>query len=442
MGLMNFSVRAIGIGLALWCSVPVFSQDTLEVDQKVDTVQSHGLPFSYYYSFSKNLVTPRLWKPAEHKRHLMLTGHGTGQSSNAVAGVWNAILLEKPVDGRDIQQSVDNLRDANRAGMELGSEMSYHHFNGSRIWYAGFSTNSIAGMEYGRDIFQLGFQGNAPFEDANASLGPMSGSWYEYNQLRGGMVFSAVRDSLHLNVGIGVGLNQGTNLLELNVPGGSLFTAAHGEYIDLDLQFEALHTSGGGFMNVKGGGASLDFSIGAIKGQQQLVVQVIDLGFIRWNGLHRVAADTAIHFDGIEVNNLFGGDGLPAIDTDSLQHYVGVESSTLDKTTMTPAVFRVVYAQLFPQAGFYLGGGAEYRMIDGYWPLFFVKGEKYFEKPALIGAAKLAYGGFGGFAMGLELRKQFWNRVGITIGTNGLLGLSVPGTFGNTSLYAGIGVSF
>jgi hypothetical protein len=166
-------------------------------------------------------------------------------------------------------------------------------------------------------------------------------------------------------------------------------------------------------------------------------------GFIGWNKHSRIySADSSLHFEGIEVTDLLHGNDstLFQFNSDTLLNKTGTDVKQESHTTAFPVKFSFAYIRMLSEK-WIATGGISYRPFPDLMPMIFVQ-PQYAFTPSLRAALSLAYGGTGGFQVGLHVNGTLKHRLFLQAGSENILGIFIPKQTTSTSLFLQASVRF
>ena len=341
---------------------------------------------------------------------------GTGAfDSNVLSNDMVLPLLFGGTLSRDTRQrSLDAIQSTGRGGIELGGRASVTWGNRILAKDAWRMRTSLGwqyalGARFGHDAFAVAFLGNAAYENGTAHLAPLRFDQWHYQSI--GIGIEDARSGSFLELAY----VNGTSLNMADVRRADLFTAEDGRYLDLYLagDYRRSDTSAStGFTN--GSGAALNAkwakAIKLFGTPARFSVEVMDAGFISWNGNSVTAiSDSAIHFEGIAITDVFNLDG-PLIDRTRLQDSLGLGFERGPFTRPLPGRAQaVVHFGKRRKAGYGKDRSAYLVQVDQRWlPGYIPKAQA--KRSITLGKALTldvgaGYGGFGGLRAlaGIEL---------------------------------------
>jgi len=173
-----------------------------------------------------------------------------------------------------------------------------------------------------------------------------------------------------------------------------------------------------------------------------LRLDIIDLGFIRWNNkslyLHQ---DSLYSFDGVEINSIkdLKNQTIPSSNADSVINN-NVSFSTEPYTTFLPTVFNVSTTTYYGKK-FIFEKGISYRFNANCRPYYYGN-FSWFIEPTVMVSAIVAYGGYGNFNAGAELEARIFKNYTFHIDSYYLLGYLLPKKFTGQGITLGLSGRF
>lgn len=306
----------------------------------------------------------------------------------------------------------------NRLGTESNFFVNYKFFaerflgKDSMAISIGYGIRDVQYLNISKDAFDLYFRGNAPYagevKNAEAKV-----TTFLLNQIRLGV--EHVEDGNKW--GFGTSLVLGAQYQNLKLRQGDLFTQQDGEYIDFDTDLELSYVGDGDeyFYNINGAGIAFDlFFQKQVNKTDHFRFSVADLGLVQWFNAYNVKADTNIHFEGIEVTNVFDfNEDNYEFPSDSLLEFFGLEAETKNKTQWLPTMLTASYYKQFTDK-ISLTAGVRYIINAAYIPKLFLVGT-YGKREVLQLNAIANIGGYGNLLFGLGVDKLFGEKLGLNL---------------------------
>jgi hypothetical protein len=287
-------------------------------------------------------------------------------------------------------------------------------------------------LEMTGDFFNMGFFGNAMFENKIAKLAAFQLDFISYQQIGLGLEKKLkFNDNLH-QWGVMANFLNGRNAQRAILNQADLFTATDGAFIELDIKGSYNRTDS--IKNrqlipnpAKGAGFSFDLYYQLItKEKHKLQVSVMDLGYINWkNNAIAYNYDTLFRFEGIQIPNLLElNDSLVRLSQDSIVNRAQKSNNKSFKTIL-PAWLQLSYShQLIPQK-LALNAIVRYRFNDIYLP-FLAVGATYFYNSNTHAIFHVGYGGYGNFNYALMINQRMGKQFTVGFGSNQLEGWLMP----------------
>jgi hypothetical protein len=299
----------------------------------------------------------------------------------------------------------------NRFGFLFHTSLQTMIQKGNRHWVVGIRYKEAMGLRFSRDLFGLGFLGNAEYESQTANLSNTRFEYWQYTSLNFGLV-QPLGKSSKLYVAISPVL--GLNYQKLSTKEAYLYTAQGGEYLALDANmelqyFDREYTGNKNVAGAPGLGLGLDLGYEIAFGANKLTLQIEDLGFARWAPMTTYKTDSSFEYRGERVDNLvdFNGDSLFSdFSSNGFARKFGVKSTVGNKKSiLLPFSLSLLYTRQLShqwQASLHL----HYLYLPAYTPKATVQIEKSFLNHWKTSLG-LSYGGFGKANTILGAQKTF-----------------------------------
>ncbi len=370
-------------------------------------------------------------------------------ASNALTSnyIWNG--YGGNVLSRRLRETVSGKLSAmNRVGVDLDLGILARHMPDSARgigWFVGVYDRTHVNARYPRDLFDLAMFGNAMFADRTADLGGMRLLYLGYKQFEAGLLKQVKAGNGAWNLGLGLSVLAGNRSLLIDIPAAELYTHPDGEYLDGKVHGSIRSSSFSGNRYFDGNGFGFSGSLHlAFEGKKfGVLLEVADLGFISWTRkLKHTELDSVFVFEGAEVN-LFTADGDPfsTINLDTVVAGFATRKEGTRFSTVLPANFRLEGSYTLNDEKWRIYSGVMYRLSPAYIPYAYVGTSSPLPKGFFIDG-RFAYGGFGSWHLGLELRKKFADVIEIRLGTDNLEGYVLPMVGTSQSAYVTISASF
>jgi len=336
------------------------------------------------------------------------------------------------------QTAANKLKSINRFGGDADLGLLFRHQLDTVFKQTGWSyTFRVAerrhlNLEMTKDFFNVGFFGNAMYENQTAKLAKFQFDFISYQQISLGLEKSIMIKENRHQVGIMASYLNGRNAQRALISKANLFTATDGEYLDLEIagKYNRTDTLKNKQLipnQAKGAGFSADLYYQLVtKENHKLQISVLDFGYIYWkNSAIAYNYDTLFRFDGINIANLITiNDSLIKLSTDSLLD-LGKRNSNKSFKTVLPAWLNINYCHNLIPGKFTLNFIGRYRFNDVYLPFIAVGGTYYFNQNTNA-SFSIGYGGYGNLNYGIMFQQRIWKYFTIGLGSNQLEGLIFP----------------
>ena len=403
-----------------------------------------GLPMFFLFS-NTNVMNYFHFKYPNHSRQIQF--HTQAQfGSNAIhTSFINTFLTGNFIDDAMKASVSDNLMKSNNTlGFDWNTEMSFTNYNDTLLgkdW--GFQL-SIGNRMYGdfafeKNLFDLMFYGNKPFQGQNVSLAPAHGEIIMYQQFKLGFIKSFYSEKEQHKFGFALSFLNGNNRMMFDSGRLNMNTDSAGNFVNIDAQISLLRTNPNYsyFLSNNGSGLAVDLAYdGCINNRHNIHISLNDVGFIGWTRPGQTATiDTSMMFTGVQINNIVTSTGTEFNNfVDSLDDkFVRTKTETLG-TMMLPMNINFNYTYAFKPEMIYLQAGIQTKKMRSFYPLIYVKGIFYPHKNIVL-SAMFGYGGFSRFNFGLDFGVEFAKGYSLLVYSKNMEGV-IPNTFG-TGISAG-----
>jgi hypothetical protein len=364
-------------------------------------------------------------------------------ASNAIsASMLNAIYTGSELT-RDMRDgSSARLGESNRLGLDGDYGLFVRHLPDSVKgvgWFIRIADRYHAHANLSRDLLDLAMFGNAQFAGRTAELGNLSFNYLQYKQYEFGILKNWKRPSAEWFFGMGLSLLTGNQSAVADIPDGTLYTHPDGEYLDVEVH-GVLRTSSIAstqFFAANGWGFSASAHLGMRGKRFGWMLQLDDLGMISWSErLRQHDIDTLARFEGPDID-LFATNPFASVNFDTIASRVVTSRDGERFSTVIPGSIRVEAYYALNEKQWKLYAGVQHRFAEGYFPLVYLGTSAPLPKQFFIDG-RFAWGGFGSWNIGLELRKKFGKYVAVRLGSYNLEGYLMPGIATGQSAYFGL----
>lgn len=352
-------------------------------------------------------------------------------SSNAISSsmVWQ-VFQGKFLDRKLREQASNRLFEKNGLGLDLDYGIYARHLPDSTNgfgWYINIADRTHAHVVFTKDVFDVAMFGNANFAGKTANFSGLRLSFLSYKQFEAGILKPIEVASGKWMIGLGVSMLAGNRNLDLSISEAEMYTDTDGEYLDAvvkgRIQTASLNSTQ--YFDNTGLGMSAALSVAFESERFGVRLDATDLGFIRWNqNLKDTELDSTLRFEGIDIN-LFSGDGFASINLDTALAGFSNAREAESYSTVTPGRIRVEGFYRLKKKDIQIYAGLQYRIAAGYLPYGYI-GTRTSLPHGFFIDGRFAYGGYGSWNLGLELRKKFTDVFEIRLGTNNLEGYVLP----------------
>lgn len=336
------------------------------------------------------------------------------------------------------RKAADKIQEVNRFGADADVNLLFRHCPDTILGKTGWSyllrvaERRHLNVQMTRDFFNIGFFGNAMYENKTAKLASFKLDFVSYQQVGLGIEKNMRINNNQHQWGAIVNYLNGRNAQQALIDTANLFTATDGAYLELDINGKYTRTDSVKNRQLipnpnKGAGFSFDFYYRlTTREQHQLQVSLLDFGYIYWqNSAIAYRYDTLFRFDGIQIPNLIEiNDSLVQLSQDSVINRAQKNTNKSFKTVL-PAWLQLSYThQLIPKklALHFIG---RYRFHDVYLP-FIAVGASYCYSTNTHATFHVGYGGYGHFNYALMINQRIGKQFTLGIGSNQLEGLLMP----------------
>lgn len=301
---------------------------------------------------------------------LNIYGEGYINSNSFTSSVINAAYRGENLDGSLTDNIMSNLKEQNLlvSDISVGGNLFYIFKESNMLISLGYDQRAFLSSTFTDDFIKLLFNGNQQYQNETLELG---GSQYEFQRYHN-FKLGAVKKFKTPGIGIGVnaGLVRGINYQSVDINKADFYTAADGEYIEIDVDAEIRQPSG----NTGNWGLGFDFFIEKYlpKGNK-ISFKVNDIGFVKWKDITSYSSDNEYQFEGIVIEDLFNIDTSTFSDLNdrnSAQELLGMDTDTVSLTTVLPFLMQLNYTHNFSEklrvmvGGLYQSARSSYPALD------------------------------------------------------------------------------
>ena len=400
---------------------------TLAAWPQCDFLRSQYVPLSFHEFF-----------PA--KKNISLSAEYYSGSTAITSKFFNYYYLGKFIETplkNDVSHRLHESNNLFGAGFNSSLTYIYKIKDSTRtraISFAGISSRNFAESDFSRDLFELYFHGNKSFAGKTANFDDFHFRLFQYQKLTWGRLMVNTGDTARVSFGYSGSLLIGQRFNDINVS-GSIYTAPHGEYLDLKANgnLHATDSAQTSFGSFNGYGASIDFYFHyPVSPATSLNFLVTDFGFINWNNKTSViTVDTLYHFEGVEVRDLFDF-------SDSVLSSTSLSDSSQANAFLTHHV-KQNYSTILPvkaslELSYAYNQKISFSLLDeimtgNFFRNFIALRVGWKPSAYAILSGQVSYGGYGNFDAGIITSFLIKKKFTVTAGSYSVTGLLFPGYF-------------
>jgi hypothetical protein len=408
----------------------------------------HDWLIPIFFWFSAQQMTD--YSPQDRRDYSMqvhINGSFEANSNSLNTEMIRFFLAGRYIDENMKDRSLKRMKNQNRLGMEMGTEIGFLHkpdsgFGKNWSYSVNVGYRFLFGGTFSRDAYRLGLYGNAPFVDERLDLSGLNARFLGYQYLQMGFVKEFSGKTWHKGLGFGLGVANANQFFSLSLPRGSIFTREDGQYLDVDADFSFAQNdaSKNRFFYPNGFGlfGNLNFVMTDRK-RHLIYVKADQFGMMRFNRFSSTRSlDTAFTFSGVNVDNLLNVNGNLINETvDSLTE--GLSGRTAGGAVWLPMPGRVEigYSYTVLPRRLFMNVSGDFLLFPGYLPRGTLR-ITGIPDPFVSVSGTLAYGGWGGFNVGLDLGFHFGQGWHFTLGTQTLQSIAAERISSGLSLRAGL----
>ncbi len=404
------------------------------------------IPIFFWFS-SQNVTDYRPQDRSDYRMQVHALGSFEANSNSVNTEMLRFFLAGRYIDETMKNRSLKRMKDQNRLGMEMGAEFGFLHkpekgFGKNWSYSVNLGYRFLFGGNFSRDAYKLGLYGNAPFVDETLDFSGLKARFLSYQFLQTGFVKEFSGAKWHKALGFGVGVANANQFFSLSAPRATLLTRDEGQNLDVsaDFSFAQNDASKNRFFYPNGFGLFGDLNFVMTDRKRHMVYLKADhFGFMRFNRFSSTRSlDTSFTFSGVQVDNLFKINGEfinQAVDSLS----GGLTGVNAGGSVLMPMPGRVEigYSYTILPRKLYVNVSGDYIVFPGYVPRGTIRLTGV-PDPFVSVSGTLAYGGWGGLNVGLDLGFHFGDGWHFTLGTQTLQGIAAERISSGLSLRGGL----
>jgi hypothetical protein len=378
------------------------------------------------------------------KGMMILAGGEAGISTNALnVGFLQKSILGGYLEREELKDVYDQLPTRSKIGYSVHSDITFMNFadtlfgNPRLGLRASVSTNYDGFCGFNPEAFGLVYFGNGGLNPGMVDLGEFVYNNQAWQKIGFGLFNKSTLSGFTLS------LVAGQSFQSLSIDEAQFYTSPDADSLSLNVDgvYMRSDTKRKGLANGSGLGACLDFDLNVpLRDKSELIsISVRNLGFVAWNRKTetRVLND-AFQWNGLDVTNWLSG----ATDTLELPSWVDtIQAPGTMKETLRflPATFSFRYLKRITAAS-YIETGCNFYSNSVELPLAYV-GMMHLLGARFSVGERISYGGYGNFAVGLEVQWLSRNAWFIRAGSAQLEGWVMPAARGRNA-FINLGKSF
>lgn len=364
-------------------------------------------------------------------------------SSSIPQKFMNKFIFPGFIDNQLKDAASNNLKNKNFLGASVSGDFNLlfserkDTSKTSRLFGIGFGTELQVNTSFTRDLFNLTFYGNKPFNGETLNLNNTNFNSLAYSYLEYSLGKSIVNNDIKTSFWGDFGLLLGHSFTDINFEQASLFTEENGDYLELTLSESSIVLSDTTSNSlVQGIGAKIDLFYSRQSPNSVLLISAENIGGIFWQNALSANIDTIFNFEGIETGDIF-----------QLSDSVLNEVETFDSiiSTARKDVFKTIPVELSGYYRkslnlFYFDVLMRHRLFSNYTP--YLRAGLNFNLRNIKPGITTSYGGYSTFNFGINTDVDLFNTLKIQVGTNNILGSILPNSTSALDVYLGLRLKF
>tara|TARA_B100000902_G_C27321777_1_gene925155 strand:+ start:109 stop:1383 length:1275 start_codon:yes stop_codon:yes gene_type:complete len=263
----------------------------------------------------------------------------THESNNLSIDFFKSMLLGGYISNEMKDNWISSGNNLNKFNTNLTNSFSYKLLNSkdkNKYYYFIFSDINNINGQISDDFMNLLFYGNYNFQRQNIDLSNTIIRGDRFQQYKFGYIFPYNILDETININIALSYLNGNQHSKFLINNGNIYTGNNGDNIELnyDLEYTITDTSDLSLFNKNGQGIAYDLCLLYIKDENQVGLNINDIGFIKWNNKTRTnESQENLNFSGVELTNFDDLDKIYDL-IDSLQT-LEIDSFSVSKNKET-----------------------------------------------------------------------------------------------------------
>lgn len=319
-------------------------------------------------------------------------------------------------------QLLESMKEVSRAGFGASGRIHFYGMSDTLLGLSDWGMHTAVGTAwhaqagFSRGLFEAIFKGNARHRGDTLVLDPFSGQYQSWQKFGFGLFHKKTFSSAMLS------LVSGQDYRRLEVRDAGLYTSPLADSLSLHYAGEYTRSDtanrGWGAGNGIGLALDLEYNRPLATGDGFISVSLQDFGWVAWNkSTQHITFDSLTTWEGYSTEQLFGSDGLPAIEpVDS------IHTTTRSGVRWQMLPFRVqVRMMKYIARSTLLDVGMT--LQPGHYAVPMVQaGLSHFLSDRMLVTGRLGIGGYGTFSAGAECQWMPGGRWLIRAGTHNVAG--------------------
>jgi hypothetical protein len=378
------------------------------------------------------------------KGMMILTDAEAGISTNALnVGFLQKSILGGRLERNEVKEIYDQLPTESKIGYAVHTAVTFMNFadtlfgNPKLGVRASLSTNYEGYCGFSPRAFGLVYLGNGEFNQGSIDLGEFVYQNQAWQKIGFGLFNKSTLSGFTLS------LVAGQSFQSLSLDEAQFYTSPLGDSLTLVVDGNYMRSDANrkGFANGSGLGACFDFDLNVPLSDKSALMSISlrNLGFVSWNRKTETRAlNDSFQWNGLDVSNWLSG----AIDTLQLPSWVdtiqspGIQGSSLK---LLPPSFQFRYMEKITLRS-YIESGCSVLSNRIALPYIYL-GAMHIFNPHWSVSERISYGGYGNFALGVELQWLSKNSWFLRLGSTQLEGWLLSMARGR-NVFLNLGKSF